>query len=108
MSYPLVKDLTVEAEAKLLGTVPTADSDHPDREFLAEKISARYWPTPEGWRLRSVWIEGRAVLKSGEIGKSRRCAYYGDSLGGRLGNLADAPAWAQAFAAEHTPGGESR
>lgn len=100
MNYPLIKDLTVTAEAKLVDAVQLADGDHPDREFVAEKIVVKYWPTPDGWRVWSLYICGHAVLKSGELGKSQRCAFYGPRDG-----LADAPDWAREFAAAHTPGG---
>lgn len=99
--YPLVKDLTVTAEAKLLDTVPIGETDHHDRQFLPEKISVKYWPTPDGWRVWSLLIVGHAVLKSGELGKSERCAYYIARHG-----LADAPDWAREFAAAHCPGGD--
>lgn len=100
MNGPIVEDLTVTAKARLLDTVPMPTDDRPDRQFLPEKISVKYWPTPEGWRVWCVWIEGHAVLKNGEIGKSTRGAFYGLRSG-----LGDAPDWAQEFAAAHAPGG---
>jgi hypothetical protein len=96
-----IKDLTITARAQLLDTVPMATTDRPDREFLPEEISVKYWPTPDGWRVWSLIVRGHAVLKSGEIGKSERHAFYG----GRLGTD-DAPHWAREFAAAHTPAGD--
>lgn len=103
MSAPTIDDLTITAKAALVDAEPMADNDHPDRLFLPKKIVARYWPTPEGWRLWSLYISGPAVLKSGQIGKSERCAYYS----ARIGTSA-APDWAQEFATAHVPRGESR
>lgn len=109
MSYPPIKDLTVTAEANLVDTVPMVTTDHHDREFLPEKISVRYWPTPEGWRVWTVYIGGHAILKSGEIGKHLRCAYYSASLGGHRDDTGAAPGWAREFADQHRPvGGDQR
>lgn len=99
-SYPLVKDLTVTAEAELVDIAPMATEDKPDRHFRPEKISVKYWPTPDGWRVWTLYIVGHAVLKSGELGKSERSAYYSARHG-----LADAPDWAREFAAANCPGG---
>lgn len=100
---PVFKDLTVTAEAKLIDTVAMANESQPDRQFLPEKISVHYWPGPDGWQLSSVLIVGRTVLKSGKIGKNRRCAYYASGLGGRPGDLHKCPAWAREFADLHCP-----
>lgn len=100
---PEIKDLTVTAEADLVDTVPMATIDHPDREFLPKRISVRYWPTPEGWRIWTVYILGHAILKSGEVGKRERCAYYSASLGGHRDDTDAAPDWAREFAAANCP-----
>lgn len=95
-----IKDLTVTAEAMLVDTVPMPSHDRPDREFLPAKIAVKYWPTPDGWRVWSIYINGPSVLKNGELGKSERCAYWSARLG-----IAGAPAWVQEFVAQHWPGG---
>ena len=97
------ENVTASAKANLVDTVPMATDSRPDREFLPEKIAVDYRPAPDGWTLSSIWIEGHAVLKSGEIGKSRRGAYYAEGLGGRPGNLYKCPAWAREFADAHCP-----
>lgn len=101
MTYPSIKHLTVTAEALLLDTEPMPSDDGPGRQFLPLKIAVTYWPTPDGWRVWSIYINGRAVLKSGELGKSERCAYWSARTG-----TTSAPDWVQAFAAAHCPGGD--
>lgn len=98
-----IKDLTITAEAKLVDTEPMATTDRADREFLPEKISVKYWPTPEGWRIWSIHLEGHAVLTSGELGKSTRYAFYGLRAG-----IDDAPGWVLEFADQNWPGGGGR
>jgi len=94
-----IKDLVVTVEAGLLGATPMATTDHPERQFLPEKISVRYWPTPEGWSVWSVWIEGHAMLVSGELGKSMRCAFYS-----QRGIIDTPPDWVRNFVVAHIPG----
>jgi len=103
---PVFKNVAMSAEAKLVDTVPMATEDYPDREFLPERILVHYHPSPAGWQLSSVYITGHAVLKSGELGKSRRSAYFRVALGGRVDNLGDCPVWAREFANLHCPTGE--
>lgn len=95
-----IKDLTITAEAKLVDTEPMPSTDRADREFLPEKIAVKYWPTADGWRIWSIWIEGHAVLMSGELGKSTRGAFYGLRSG-----IDEAPGWVLEFADKHMPAG---
>lgn len=104
MSYPLVKDLTVTAEAELVDIAPMATEDKPDRHFRPEKIAVKYWPTPEGWSVWSIYISGRALLKSGSLGKRDSASYYTSSKYA-YNPIGGAPDWAREFAAAHCPRG---
>lgn len=92
-----IKDLTITAEAKLVDSVPMAADERPGREFLPELIQVKYWPTPEGWRIWSIYIWGHAILKSGEVGKRERCAYWNARA------ASYAPSWALDFADANFP-----